>query len=110
MSIKTDSTPLEEPKNPDTCTVFQLYHHFATSPEKESLAERYRAGGFGYGEAKKILLAKLLEYFEPFRKKRFELEQKVSYVKDVLSEGGKKARIVAEKTMDEVKEKTGIKC
>lgn len=108
MSIKTDSTPLEEPKNPDTCTVFQLYKHFATPEEVTKLAEHYRAGNFGYGEAKRILYEKLLEYFDPFRKKRFELEQKVSYVNDVLFEGAKKARIVAQKTMSEVREKIGI--
>lgn len=108
MSIKTDSTPLEEPKDPQTCTVFKLYSHFSTREEQDILAKKYQKGGFGYGEAKKILLKKLLDYFEPFREKRIELQKNLSYVENVLKEGAKKAQIIANKTMEEVRLKTGL--
>jgi len=65
-------------------------------------------GGFGYGDAKKLLLTKILETFSPFRKKRIELERNLSYVNDVLNEGAKKARKIAEETLKEVREKVGL--
>lgn len=108
MGIKTDSTPLEEPKDPDKDAVFKLYSYFASKEEKELLAEKYRKGGFGYGEAKKNLHAKILEYFDPYRKKRIELLKDLSYVNDVLKTGAQKARKVAQKTMNEVRAKTGL--
>ncbi len=64
MQIKTDSTPVEEPKNPDTCSVFTLYKLFSTSEEQAALAARYRAGGMGYGEAKEALYQKSIEFFD----------------------------------------------
>src|SRR6516164_3399038 len=70
MSIKTDSTPLGSPLNPETCNVFALYSLFATDAEQTELADRYRAGGIGYGDAKKLLLAKIDEHFAPAREKR----------------------------------------
>src|SRR5262249_17991162 len=63
MRIKTDSTPLGSPLDPTTCNVFALYSLFATEAEKTALAERYRPGSIGYGDAKKLLLAKIDEYF-----------------------------------------------
>ena len=63
MGIVTDSTPVEAPKDPETCTVFALYSLFATAEEKAALAARYRAGGIGYGEAKKMLLEKINTHF-----------------------------------------------
>lgn len=108
MGIKTDSTPMEDPKDPDKDTIFKLYKFFASEKEQKDLAEKYRKGGLGYGDAKKALLAKVLEYFEPYRKKRFELQNNLSYVDAVLKSGAEKARKVASKTMQEVKEKTGL--
>lgn len=108
MSIQTDSTPLEKPKNPKTCHVFRLYSYLARPDEIENLRDKYLSGGFGYGEAKKVLLKKLHEVLDPFRQKRVELVSKVDYVEEVLIEGGKRARKVAKKTMDEVREKVGV--
>jgi len=108
MSIQTDSTPLEEPKNPKTCTVFKIYSLLAEKNEIEDLKNKYLKGGFGYGDAKKLLLTKILETFSPFRKKRIELERNLSYVNDVLNEGAKKARKIAEETLKEVREKVGL--
>ncbi len=108
MNIKTDSTPLEEPKNPETCTVFKLYSYFSSQKEQHELAKKYRKGNFGYGEAKKMLLARLLEYFAPCRKKRIELQKDLSYVKHILDEGRKKAQSITDKTLIKVKTKTGL--
>src|SRR5262249_5135921 len=73
MTIKPDSTPLGSPLNPETCNVFAIYSLFATEQEKAELAARYRAGDIGYGDAKKLLLAKIDPYFAPAREKRREL-------------------------------------
>src|SRR5438874_7901503 len=72
MGIVTDSTPVEAPKDPDQDTVFALYSLFATDEERAALAERYRAGGLGYGEAKGMLLAKIDERFGPARERRMQ--------------------------------------
>ncbi len=108
MGMKTDSTPMEEPKDPDKCAVFKTYSYFATPEEKKSLENKYRKGGFGYGEAKKLLLQKILDYFIPYRKKRIELQNDLDYVEDVLKKGAKKADKYAQKTMSDVKEKVGL--
>src|SRR5262249_32688148 len=73
MGIVTDSTPLEAPKDPARCNVFALYSLFATEEEKAALAARYRAGGLGYGEVKKMLLGKINDTFGPVRERRKEL-------------------------------------
>ncbi len=108
MSVKTDSTPVEEAKNPDTDNVFALYTLFASDEEKTAFAARYRAGGMGYGDAKKLLLEKVSNYFEPYRAKRAELLARPDYVEDVLREGAKKARAVAKATLDEAKKACGL--
>jgi tryptophanyl-tRNA synthetase len=108
MGIVTDSTPLEAPKDPDTDTVYKFYSYFATENEKKKLADKYRAGGFGYGDAKKLLLTKVLDYFRPFREKRNELKKDTDYVKSVLKNGADKARTVASITLKEVRDKTGL--
>jgi tryptophanyl-tRNA synthetase len=108
MGIKTDSTPVEEPKDPDKSAIFNLYRFFATAKEKEELAEKFRAGGMGYGDAKKILLEKVMDYFKPYREKRIELQNDLGYVDDVLKTGAAKARAIAQKTMAQVRAKTGL--
>jgi len=107
MSVQTDSTPLEESKDPDKCNVYYLYSLFANENEKKDLADKYRAGGFGYGDAKKLLLEKTTEYFKPYRKKRIELEKNLDYINKVLADGADKAKKVAEALLDEVKHKAG---
>lgn len=109
MGIVTDSTPVDQPKNPETCNVFRLYKLLANADEAADLKSKYEKGGFGYGDAKKLLLAKILEIFEPYRKKRIELEADVGYVERVLREGADRARIEAQKTLDEVRKKIGTR-
>src|SRR5207253_4386306 len=84
MSIVTDSTPVEAPKDPERCNVFALYSLFATEEEKTALAARYRAGGVGYGDAKKLLIQKIDTYFAAAREKRKELAADPTFVEDVL--------------------------
>ncbi len=108
MSIQTDSTPLEDPKDPDTDNVFALIKLFADKSKQDEIAEKYRAGGYGYGHAKNELFQMLKEYFGPALERRKELEKDLDYVKDVLAEGGKKARERAESVMQPIREVTGI--
>jgi len=108
MGIKTDSTPVEAPKDTEKSVIYHLYQFFASDKDAKALAERFRKGGLGYGDAKKILLEKIIDYFEPYRKKRFELQKDLSYVDDVLKTGAEKARKIAQKTMARVRAKTGL--
>jgi tryptophanyl-tRNA synthetase len=83
MSIVTDSTPLEEPKDPDNNNVYALYKLFANEEEDQKMREKFLAGGYGYGSAKKELLEKMIAYFEPARMRREELMQNLDYVREV---------------------------
>jgi tryptophanyl-tRNA synthetase len=109
MGIVTDSTPVEAPKDPSKDTVFRIFSLFADEEEKNSLSVKYREGGFGYGEAKKLLLEKTLSYFNPFRREREKLASNIDYVLDVLKKGAEKARGVASVTKAEVWEKVGLR-
>ncbi|MDA1060261.1 MAG: tryptophan--tRNA ligase [bacterium] len=109
MGIVTDSTPVEEAKDPDKCNIFALYKLLANKPETEKLAERYKKGGIGYGDSKKLLLEKIFEHFGEARTKYNELFPQKDLVYKILEEGAKKAKIMARKTLDEVKEKIGYK-
>ena len=108
MSIETDSVPLDDPKNPETCNVFALIKLFADKETITKIAGKYEAGGYGYGHAKKELLGLIEEYFADARDKRKELEQNPGYVNDVLKEGGKKARERAEQVMEPIRSATGL--
>ena len=108
MSIVTDSKGLDEPKDPDTCNVFQIYKLVATSEEAAEMAERYRAGGYGYGHAKLALLDKLQEMIAPHRDRYQYLVSHPDEVMDVLVEGGKAARATARQTMDRVRNAAGL--
>jgi tryptophanyl-tRNA synthetase len=116
MGIVTDSTPLEEPKNPATCNVFALYRLFATEEELASLTKLYenptlesesrKGRAFGYGDAKKVLLAKIDDYFKPAREKRKQLTE--DDVEAVLKAGAVKARATAKQTIALVRRAVGM--
>lgn len=108
MSIETDSTPLDDPKDPESCNVFALIKLFAEEEKKNEIAEKYRAGGYGYGHAKKELLAMIEDYFAEARERRKKLANNMDYVRDILAEGGRKARQRAETVMKPLRELTGI--
>jgi tryptophanyl-tRNA synthetase len=109
MSIKTDSTPMGQPLNPDADLVFPLYSLFATDAERAEMAGMYRAGKIGFGGAKKALRTKIDEYFAPFRDRRRQLAQDPATVEDILRAGAKKARVEVEVTMDLVRRATGLR-
>ncbi len=107
MRIVTDSTPVEEPKDPKKCNVFQLYKLLAQPAEVKELTAKYKAGGFGYGDAKKLLLNKILEHFGEAREKFEKIFPQTDYVNGVLEEGAKKAKKIASKTLEKAKKKIG---
>ncbi len=109
MGMVTDSAPVEAPKDPETSNLFTLYSLFAAEEEKAALAARYRAGGLGYGEVKKMLLEKINAFFGPARQKRKELAANPDHVEAVLKRGAEKARAEARKTMALVREAVGMK-
>ena len=108
MQIVTDSTPLEAPKDPSHCNVFALFRLFTTTSEQAELAEKYRLGGFGYGDAKKALLAVMDRELAPLRERREALARDLDFVEDVLREGAHKARAVARETLDQARAATGL--
>lgn len=108
MSIVTDSKPLEAPKDPAESTPFLLLRLLASPEETAEWEARYEAGGMGYGEVKKRLLELIEECFAPFQERRRELEADPDYVMDVLTEGGRRARAVAQQVMHKVREATGL--
>ncbi len=108
MNIVTDSTPLEAPKNPENCNVFAIYKLLASSEEIEIMRNKYHKGGYGYGDAKKELLSKILEYFKQARNKYQDLQNNLDYVESVLKNGAEKARAAAIKTMEQVRNAVGV--
>lgn len=109
MSIKTDSKSVEEVKDPDTSSIFQLYRLFATPDQVEEMRRNYLAGGYGYGHAKQALYEAYLDYFAPIRKRREELLANMDYVHAVLKSGGERARAEAVRTMDIVRKRVGLR-
>ena len=108
MSIKTDSTPVEAPKNPETCNCFALLKLLATPDEVAEWEQRYRAGGMGYGEVKKRLFELYEQKFGPARERRAEWLKKPDDVEDILRTSARKARAVAQEVMEEVRAACGI--
>jgi len=108
MRIKTDSTPMEEPKNPDSCSVFELYKLFATPAQTEDLAARYRAGGMGYGHAKQELFELMEAHFAEPRERFKHYVAHPETINDILADGGKRAKAVAGATLSRVRAATGV--
>lgn len=108
MAIKTDSTPVEAPKNPDTCNIFTLYKLFASPAEQQALADRYRAGGMGYGEAKQALFEIANAHFAAARARREQLAADPATLDDILREGARKARAKGAEVLDRVRAACGL--
>jgi tryptophanyl-tRNA synthetase len=109
MSIVTDSTPVEAPKDPAKSTIFQLYSLFASKDEIANMRERFKKGGTGYGDFKKELFEKLWEYFSPMRKRREEILADKLYIDNVLVRGAKRANEVADDVMTRVRAAVGLR-
>jgi tryptophanyl-tRNA synthetase len=109
MGVKTDSTALEDPKNPDTCNVFAMLKLFARPQELDEIRELYVKGGVGYGDFKKRLLDHFMATFGEARKRYDELTVNADYVQEVLRKGAARAREIASEVMDGVRRASGLK-
>src|SRR5256714_12110335 len=109
MSIVTDSTPVEAPKDPERSTIIQLYSLFASKEELASMRDRFKKGGAGYGDFKKELFEKLWQYFTPMRKRREEIQRDKGYIDNVLAKGAKRANEIANQVMARVRQAVGLR-
>ena len=108
MSIVTDSTAVEAPKDPDTSTIVQLYTLVASKEEAEEMRDQFRKGGRGYGDFKKQLFEKLWDYFAPMRKRRDEILRHKDYIESVLAQGAGRANSIADGVMKRVRQAVGL--
>ncbi len=107
MSIETDSKPLEEPKDPDTCNVFALYTLIATPAEQDQMRKNYQGGNYGYGHAKQALYEVLVDKFSKERERYNYFMDNLNEIDEALTIGAKKAADVADKVLARVREKVG---
>ncbi|WPR72281.1 tryptophan--tRNA ligase [Flavobacterium sp. NG2] len=108
MSIETDSTPLEEPKNPDTCNAFAIYSLLASAEQIEAMRANYLGGNYGYGHAKQALYELICETFKTEREKYNYYMNNLPEVDALLKIGADKAGIVASGVLSRVREKLGF--
>lgn len=108
MSIVTDSTPMEEPKNPDTCNVYNMYKTVATEDQKASMRKSYTGGNYGYGHAKTELFELLLTKFKEERKMFDHYMSNESDIEQHLQIGEEKARVIAREVLKRVKDIIGF--
>ena len=108
MGIVTDSQPMEAKKEPEGNSIYELYKLFATPDEVTAMAEAFRAGGYGYGNAKKALLEAYHRLFDPFKERREELAKDPDSLEDILRAGAAKARAAAAPVMEKVRRSVGI--
>jgi tryptophanyl-tRNA synthetase len=109
MSIVTDSTPVEEPKDLTQSTILKLYSLVASKDEIATMRENFLKGGTGYGDFKKQLFEKLWEYFAPMRKRREEILADQSYIDNILETGAARANEIAGQVMKRVREAVGLR-
>ncbi len=109
MRIVTDSKSVDEAKEPKGNTIYELYKLFTSKPESDKMAEDFKKGKIGYGDAKKKLLKVIIETFKPFKEKREHLANHPKKVETILAKGAKKVREVSHQTMQKVREATGLK-
>jgi len=107
QSIITDSTPLEEPKNPDTCNVFKIFSLIATESEIQEIRTKYQSGGFGYGHAKAALFEKILTKYSTEREKFNFYMNNLAELDKALKEGAIKASVIGNEVLSRVKSKVG---
>jgi len=108
MAIITDSTPLEEPKNPETCNVFALYSLLANELDTVEMRKKYLGGNYGYGHAKQALFELLIQIFEKERSAYDELMANPQLIEDALAKGEERASKIAHLTLDRVRRKLGF--
>lgn len=108
MRIVTDPTPIEEPKNPDTCNIFQIYRLFLDAEEIAELRQRYETPGLRYGDVKQELFETARDFFAPYAEKRKALLDDPDNLRKIMAQGADKARYVANKTLRKVRKKGGL--
>ena len=108
MRIVTDPTPVEDPKDPDKCNVFQIYRLFLDKQGEEELRQRYLAGGLGYGTVKEELFVTIRDFFAPFAEQRNELLADKDRLRKTLAMGADRARYIGNKTLRKVRKKAGL--
>ncbi len=107
MSIVTDSKGVDDPKDPQECVIYQIHSLFLNDSEKKELAAKYRAGGLGYGDAKKMLFEAFMDEFGPMRERRAKLKD--AEVEEVIIKGSTRARTIAGRTMERVRKAVGLR-
>jgi tryptophanyl-tRNA synthetase len=107
MKIQTDSTPLEDPKNPDTCNLFALYKLIATDEQIAEMRKNYEQGGYGYGHAKQAFYELILDNFGEIRERYTYYMENKSEIDEALAIGAKKAKLVADKVLKRVRKQIG---
>jgi tryptophanyl-tRNA synthetase len=108
MGIATDSTSLEEPKDPERCTVFSLYRMVAEESAVKQMHLQYKSGGFGYGDSKQALFETLLDKFAPARSQFDRLMDKPQQMDQILQQGAIKAKSIANETLNRVRKSLGF--
>jgi tryptophanyl-tRNA synthetase len=108
MRITTDSRPMDQPKDPETDHLYQLYSLVATDEQRESMAAMYRRGGFGYGEVKKALADAAEKYFAAARARRAELAANPDKIRKILADGAERARRKASEVLNRAKKACGV--
>lgn len=109
MRITTDSRPMDQPKEPETDHLFQLYSLFADPAAREEMAALYRRGGFGYGDVKKALATVAQDYFAEPRARRQELEAHPERVREILGDGAQRARRKASAVLRRAQDACGLR-
>jgi len=107
MKIQTDSTPLEEPKNPDTCNLFALYKLLASDEQISEMRANYEGGNYGYGHAKQAFYELLVDKFSEERARYNYYMENLNEIDKALLIGAEKAKVVASNVLKRVREKLG---
>ena len=107
MGIQTDSVPMEEPKDPNSCNVFTLYKLMASESEIASMKANYEGGNYGYGHAKQALFELLIEQFSKEREMYNYYMENLEEVEKALEIGAKKASVIANEVLERVRKKLG---
>ena len=108
MAIQTDSTPVEEPKDPDVCNLYNIFKLFAPADRLAEIRKLYVEGGAAYGYIKQELVEIIEDYFKEARAKRAELLEDRESLKKILAHGAVKAREKAAPTLDLVRQRVGL--
>tara|TARA_B100000700_G_C14988038_1_gene829839 strand:+ start:90 stop:1055 length:966 start_codon:yes stop_codon:yes gene_type:complete len=108
MSIMTDSTPVEDPKDASNSIILDLFSLVASDQKFEEMKDDFLKGGFGYGDFKKRLFEAFWEYFEPMRARRKEICEDPQYIENILNEGAERAREAASTTLKRARRACGI--